>query len=181
MELNIPIKELPQWLEENRKKKIKRLEKIIETFRRRISVTYELVQSSRASLELLRSDEGVYTPHATSLINMALMYFYTQYEGFNRHFFRKLEKYNEKIDRTEFDEKFSKFNDIIQRIIKDKYKIVLPFHIFQEIDKCRLARNVIVHQGLEAPPNFEIIDRFYRAFIKFFTHVKEKVLPEVLK
>ena len=67
-------------------------------------------------------DENTYLIRLKSLINMSLVYFSSLYEGFTRIFFQTLTFFDFGTDKDEFDKQYPRFHDIIEILMKGRYK-----------------------------------------------------------
>ena len=113
--------------------------RFISDYRETVSHTFEFLNDSKDFLEYKKGsrkiDENSYLVRLKSLINMSLVYFYSLYEGFTRIFFQTLTFFDFGIDKDEFDKRYSRFHDIIENLMKGRYKIFLPDNIFTIIMK----------------------------------------------
>ncbi len=113
------------------------LVEIVSKYKEIMFQTLELLKDSKDFLEFKKLNskisQSIYERRLKNLVNMALIYFYSLYEGFTREFFITVEIHGSHITPQEFKKIYPRFHDIIDKLIKDKYSIYLPHQIFKII------------------------------------------------
>ena len=104
-------------------------------------------------------------------VNMALIYIYSLYEGFTTKFFMSIELATSSISKKEFKERYPRFHDIVDKLMKEKYNIYLPSDIFKVVKLLREARNSIAHGEKEALPDIGIIELCSTTVGKYFNYL----------
>ncbi|MFX0035166.1 MAG: hypothetical protein ACFE9I_05950 [Candidatus Hermodarchaeota archaeon] len=141
--------------------------------------TFEFLKDSKDWLEYKKMNKKVneesYNIRLKSLINMALVYFYSLYEGFTREFFKKLTMNDLKITKSEFDSRYQSFHDIIEKLMKDLYKIHIPDNVFSVIMKLRIARHNIAHGEKDAKSDFDIVKICFQALFEYFQYMENNI------
>jgi len=159
--------------------KINMLRDIIYYYKQELTQTFQFLKDSKDFLEYKKMAKKisaeVYTVRFSSLMNMALVYFYALYEGFNRTFFEKLLRHDTSISHREFKRRYPEFYDIKHKVIRGIYHIRISQEIFDVIDILRRARNGIVHLGKKCKQDFEIVDICYEAIVKYYELIEKEV------
>ena len=102
---------------------------------------------------------------------MALVYIYSLYEGFTTKFFMTIELATASISEKEFKDKYPRFHDVVDKLMKEKYNIYLPPSMFKTVKLLRDARNSIAHGEKEALPDVGIIELCSATITAYFNYL----------
>ena len=151
---------------------------LISEYKEIISHTYEFLKDSKDWLEYKRVkrkvDGDIYSIKLKSLINMALVYFYSLYEGFTTRFFKKLTMNDFEIDEAQFKKQYPRFHDIVEKLMKRVYKFYIPKRMYSVIMLLREARHNIAHGEKNAKSEFGIIEICYHTLLEYFHYVENR-------
>lgn len=158
---------------------MRELHEITFNYTQEMEQTFEFLRVSKDYLEFKKIkkdiDDSTYSVRMKSLMNMALIYFYSAYEAFTRTFFAKVLNYDVGMSIEEFSSQFHSFHEILQKVVKEKYQIYLPNRIFKVLRELQVARNNIVHLGKKAKTEFEIIENCFKAIIESFLYIEKRI------
>ncbi len=162
---------------------LRELHEITFNYTKEMEETFEFLRDSKDYLEFkkIKKDigESTYSVRMKSLMNMALTYFYSVYEAFTRTFFAKVMHYDEGMSIEYFNSEFHKLHELRKRVIKKKYQIRLPNHIFRVLRLFQTDRNDIVHLGKKAKPEFENIEYFFRVIAEYFEYIEKEIFSRL--
>ncbi len=88
-------------------------------------------------------------------------------------FFLKIETNCSDISLGEFKEIYPRLHDIIQKLMRSKYRITLPPRIFKVIKMLHEARNNIIHDSRDAKSDF-ILELCSTTINAYFTFILGK-------
>jgi hypothetical protein len=89
--------------------------------------------------------------------------------------FKKVAAVDLRMDETEFDKRYPRIHDLLTKLIKKRYITRTPEHIYQGLKGLRKARHLIVHQGKNARPDFDIIEMIYPVVRDYFSFVRDSI------
>jgi len=157
---------------------------IMTQYRREMNQTFEFLKDSKDYLEYKRMAKKIsgtiYLVRFSSLMNMAVVYFYSLYEAFTRNFFGALLLRDKNISYQEYKIRYPRFHDVLEKVVRGIYDIFLPKHIYETINHLRIARNQIIHLGKNAKPSFDIIEKCYDSITEYFEFLDKKIPSQVL-
>jgi len=152
---------------------------IISDYKEILYQSVSFLRDSKNWLEFKKLKEiindDVYYMRLKSLINMALVYFYSLYEGFTRAYFKNLTLNDFGLKESEFNRKFSAFHDIVKNLMKDIYKIHIPKNIFSNLKMLRDARHRIAHGVKNAKSDFAIVEICYQTLLEYFRYMENRI------
>jgi len=156
-----------------------KLHEITLNYTQEMEQTFEFLKDSKDYLEFKKIrkdiDDSTYSVRMKSLMNMAIIYFYSIYEAFTRTFFAKVLNYDLGMSVEEFNSEFHSAHEILKKVVKEKYQIYLPNRIFNVIRELQVARNNIVHFCKKAKTEFEIIENCFRRIVESFLNIEKKM------
>jgi len=159
-----------------------KLHEITFNYTQEMEQTFEFLRDSKDYLEFKKIkkdiDDSIYSVRMKSLMNMAIIYFYSIYEAFTRTFFAKVMNY-EGMSVEQFSLEFHKFHELRKKIIKEKYHIYYPKHVFRILRLLQNDRNDIVHLGKKAKPEFENIEYCFRIIVEYFLYIKKEIFSRL--
>jgi len=147
-----------------------------------VEETFEVLKVSKDFIEFQKRkgsyNEKIYSIRLKSLINMASVYFIALFEGFTRSFIKKIVYIEYGIEKKQFDQRYFKFNDILNNILREKFHINLnkQFKKWDVIKELRNARNQVVHNGKNMIPDFQIVKICFEALIAYFNFIESQIL-----
>ncbi|TFG30027.1 MAG: hypothetical protein EU532_01735 [Promethearchaeota archaeon] len=156
---------------------------IMTRYIQEMSQTFEFLKDSKDYLEYKRMAKKIsgtiYLVRFSSLMNMAVVYFYSLYEAFTRNFFGALLLRDNNISYQEYKIRYPRFHDVLEKVVRGIYDIFLPKHIYETINHLRIARNQIIHLGKNAKPSFDIIETCYDSLTEYFEFLDKKMPSQV--
>lgn len=156
---------------------------VADQYIERISHTFKVIEDSKVFLKFERKegriDNETYTMRLKCVINMAIVYFYSLYEGYTWKVFKKVALIDLGMSEGDFKKEYPEFKDLKRKLIKKKFRI--PKYIYESIETVRKGRNKIVHDGGEARAEFEVIKNSYHIFIDYFKYINDKILNKLTR